>query len=63
MGQDTTLQIVMKFALHIGGQAFGLGVGGKGGQKGLQVVDNAGTTGSRSAAHVRGCNIQRLTAG
>jgi len=34
MGQDATLQIVMKFALHISGQAVGLGVGGQGGEKG-----------------------------
>ena len=37
MGEDATLQIVVKFALHIGGQAFGARIGCKVGQKGLEM--------------------------
>ena len=37
MGEDATLQIVVKLALHIGGQAFGIGIGGERGEKGLEM--------------------------
>ena len=37
MGENSTLQIVIKFALHIGGQAFGTGVVVERGEKGLSV--------------------------
>ncbi len=37
MGQDATLEVIVKLALHIGGQAFGIGVVVERGKKGLQV--------------------------
>ena len=36
-GRDVTLQIVVKFTLHIGGQAFGSGIGIERGEKGLKM--------------------------
>ena len=40
MGEDATLQIVVKFALHIVGQAFGIGVVVERGKKRLQMCRN-----------------------
>ena len=37
MGEDTTWQIIVKFAFYISGQAFGIGVVVERGEKGLQV--------------------------
>ena len=37
MGEDATLQIVVKFTLHIGGQAFGIGIGLERGEKGFKM--------------------------
>ena len=37
MSEDTALQIVIKFALHIGRQSFGIGSGGEGGEKGFKM--------------------------
>ena len=63
MGEDAALQIVVKLALHIGGQACGIGIGMARGEKGLQVLRNhfiehriAGITVScRSACVTRVC--------
>src|SRR4029453_17259088 len=37
MRQDAALQVVVQFTLHIGGQAFRISIGVKGGEKGLQI--------------------------
>jgi hypothetical protein len=37
MGEDAALQIVVKFSLYIGRQAFGIRVGVERGEKGLQI--------------------------
>jgi hypothetical protein len=37
MGQDATLEIIVELALHVVGQAFGIGIVIEGGKKGLQV--------------------------
>jgi hypothetical protein len=36
MGENAALQVVVQFALDIGGQASGVRIGVKGGEKGLQ---------------------------
>src|SRR5712691_7164820 len=38
MGQDAALQVVVKFALYIGRQACGIGIGVERGEKGLEMV-------------------------
>jgi hypothetical protein len=40
MGQDVALQVVVQFALDIGGHTSGVGIGVKGGEKGFQMVGN-----------------------
>ena len=40
MGQDATLEVVVKFALYIVGQAFGIGIVVERGEKSLQVFCN-----------------------
>jgi hypothetical protein len=37
MGKNAALQIVVKFTLHIGQQAFGIGIGVERGEKGFQM--------------------------
>jgi len=37
MGKNAALQIVVKFALYIGRQAFGIGIGVERGEKGFQM--------------------------
>src|SRR5882672_9850229 len=38
MGQDAALQVVVKFALYIGRQTFGIRIGVEQGEKGLEMV-------------------------
>jgi hypothetical protein len=38
MGENAALQVVVKFALDIGGQASGVGIGVERSQKGLQMI-------------------------
>jgi len=56
MRQDAALQVVVQFTLHIGGQAFRISIGVKGGEKGLQMVGNDVIEygGARITWHIRG---------
>ena len=56
MRQDAALQVVVQCTLHIGGQAFRIGIGVKGGEKGLQMVGNDVIEhgGARITWHIRG---------
>jgi hypothetical protein len=38
MGENAALQVIIKFALDIGGQALRVRIGVEGGEKGLQMV-------------------------
>ena len=56
MREDAALQVVVQFAFHIGGQAFGVGIGVERGEKGLQMVGDDVIEHGGASAHM--CTIE-----